>query len=54
MKIPYEEFDLSGVKTYPLGSRKSKANASDFARPYVERQRRARTDGVVPGGTRCR
>ena len=36
MKIPYEEFDLSGIKTYPLGSRKSKANASDFARPYVK------------------
>jgi hypothetical protein len=36
MKIPYEEFDLSGVKTYPLGSRKSKATASDFAQPYVK------------------
>ena len=33
MKFGYEEFDLSGVKTYPLASRKSKANATDFARP---------------------
>jgi hypothetical protein len=34
MKIPYEEFDLSSVKTYPLASRRSKANAADFATPY--------------------
>ena len=34
MKFPYEEFDLSGIHTYPLGSRMSKANAEDFARPY--------------------
>ena len=34
MKFPYEEFDLTGIHTYPLGSRKSKANAADFARPY--------------------
>ena len=33
MKFPYEEFDLSGVRTYPLASRRSKANAVDFARP---------------------
>jgi hypothetical protein len=30
--FPYEEFDLSGVRTYPLASRSSKANAKDFAR----------------------
>ncbi|MDP2318421.1 MAG: deoxyhypusine synthase family protein [Acidobacteriota bacterium] len=35
MKFPYEEFDLSGVRTYPLRSRESKARAEDFARPYV-------------------
>ena len=35
MKFPYEEFDLSGVRTYPLASRKSKTNAADFARPYT-------------------
>jgi hypothetical protein len=33
MVFPYEEFDLSGVRTYPLKSRKSKARAEDFARP---------------------
>jgi len=32
VKFSYEEFDLSGVRTYPLASRKSKANAADFAR----------------------
>ncbi|MGE5361609.1 MAG: hypothetical protein ACM3NQ_21545 [Bacteroidales bacterium] len=36
MRFEYEEFDLSDVKTYPLSSRTSKAQASDFARPYVE------------------
>ena len=34
MKFPYEEFDLSDVRTYPLASRRSKANAADFAKPY--------------------
>ena len=34
MKFPYEEFDLSGVRTYPLATRKSKANAADFAKVY--------------------
>jgi hypothetical protein len=34
VKFGYEEFDLSGVKTYPLASRKSKANAADFAGPF--------------------
>jgi hypothetical protein len=34
VKFPYEEFDLSGVKTYPLASRRSKANSADFASPY--------------------
>jgi len=29
--FPYEEFDLSGIRTYPLASRRSKANAADFA-----------------------
>jgi len=36
MPFPYEEFDLSGVRTYPLASRRSKARAEDFGRP-VER-----------------
>jgi hypothetical protein len=30
--FPYEEFDLSGVRTYPLDSRASKARVEDFAR----------------------
>ena len=33
--FPYEEFDLSDVKTYPLKSRKSKARAEDFGRPVL-------------------
>jgi hypothetical protein len=33
MPFPYEEFDLSGVRTYPLASRRSKAQAPDFATP---------------------
>jgi hypothetical protein len=36
MPFPYEEFDLSGVRTYPLASRTSKARIEEFARP-VER-----------------
>ena len=39
MIFPYEAFDLSGVKTYPLKSRASKARVEDFARP------------VAPGGS---
>jgi hypothetical protein len=39
MPFSYDEFDLSGVRTYPLASRISKARADDFARP------------VSPGGT---
>jgi len=34
--FPYEEFDLSGVRTYPLASRTSKAKVGDFASPYVK------------------
>ncbi|MEP6917787.1 MAG: hypothetical protein ABJC89_19220 [Acidobacteriota bacterium] len=34
MTFPYEEFDLSGVRMYPLATRASKAKAVDFARPY--------------------
>src|SRR5690606_8100445 len=35
MRFPYEEFDLSGVVTYPLASRRSKARAEDFGRPVA-------------------
>jgi hypothetical protein len=38
VKFPYEEFDLSGVRTYPLASRKSKANVRDLGRPVQSRQ----------------
>jgi hypothetical protein len=34
VKFPYDDFDLSGVRTYPLASRQSKANAVDFAKPF--------------------
>jgi hypothetical protein len=35
MPFPYEEFDLSSVRTYPLTSRASKARAEDFGRPVA-------------------
>jgi hypothetical protein len=35
VKLQYREFDLSGLRTYPLASRTSKAKAADFAKPYV-------------------
>jgi hypothetical protein len=34
MKLPYEEFDLTGIKTYPLRSRQSKVGLAQFATPY--------------------
>jgi len=34
MHFPYEEFDLAGIRTYPLKSRASTVRAADFARPY--------------------
>ena len=33
MSFPYEEFDLSGIGTYPLKSRPSKVRVDQFARP---------------------
>ena len=35
MPFPYEDFDLSDVRTYPLKSRKSKTRVDDFARPVA-------------------
>jgi hypothetical protein len=32
--FPYEEFDLSALRTYPLASRPSKVRHEDFARPW--------------------
>lgn len=34
MKFPYDDFDLSAIRTYPLKSRPAKARAEEFARPY--------------------
>jgi hypothetical protein len=34
MKLPYEEFDLSGVRTYPLATRAGKVRVADFAQPH--------------------
>ena len=36
MPFPYEEFDLSGVRTWPLESRQSKTRVEDFGRPVAE------------------
>src|SRR3984893_4108726 len=33
MPFPYDDFDLSGIRTYPLESRPSKARHEDFGRP---------------------
>jgi hypothetical protein len=38
MRFPYEEFDLSAIRTYPLESRKSKVRVEDFARPAASGQ----------------
>lgn len=35
MPFPYDEFDLSDVRTYPLNARRSKARREDFARPLA-------------------
>ena len=36
MQLPYEPFDLSGIKTYPLRSRQSKVGLAQFATPYTQ------------------
>ena len=54
VKFTYEEFDLSGVRTYPLASRKSKANAADFAKPYRRGGGVARAARFVAGDPRGR
>ena len=35
MAFSYEDFDLSGVRTYPLASRGSKVRLQDFAKPVI-------------------
>ena len=44
MKLPYEEFDLSGLKTYPLRSRQSKVSLGQFATPH---KKGAGIDGLL-------
>jgi hypothetical protein len=34
VKLPYDEFDLSGVKTHPLATRPSKVRHDDFAKVW--------------------
>ena len=34
MKLPYEESDLAGIRTYPLRSRQSKVSLAQFATPH--------------------
>lgn len=46
MKLPYKEFDLSGVKTYPLRSRESKVTLAQFATPY---KKGTGIDGLLKG-----
>jgi hypothetical protein len=46
VKLPYEQFDLSGVRTYPLVSRASKARAADFATPCHSSGIRALIDSL--------
>ena len=35
MPFTYDDFDLSGIRTYPLKSRPSKARVEDFGRPVA-------------------
>lgn len=49
MKLPYEEFDLSGVKTYPLRSRPSKVTLGQFATPYKAGSGVGGLVGSLPG-----
>ena len=39
MRLPYVEFDLTGLASYPLASRKSKARVEDFARAVASGER---------------
>ena len=34
MIFTYDDFDLSGIRTYPLKSRAAKTRVDDFARPF--------------------
>jgi len=45
----YDEFDLTGVRTYPLAGRRSKASVADFARPVGAGARIADLVASLPG-----
>lgn len=49
MKFPYEEFDLSGVRTYPLTTRPSRVSADRFARPHAPGSSLAEWVDRLPG-----
>ena len=44
VKFGYEDFDLSGVRTYPLADRASKVRHGDFARPC---ERTSSVEGLI-------
>jgi hypothetical protein len=48
MILPYEDFDLSGIRTYPLASRPSKVSVADLARPLAPRARLAEWLDALP------
>lgn len=48
MPFPYEEADLTGIRTYPLKSRASKAKAEDFGTPFVKGSGMARFFDSLP------
>ena len=50
MKLPYTEFDLSGLASYPLASRASKVRVEAFARVLSEAPA---GEGSAPGSRRC-
>jgi hypothetical protein len=47
--FPYDPFDLSGIATYPIASRRSKVTVADFARPYVPGSGLAAWIASLPG-----
>jgi len=49
MKLPYEEFELSRIRTYPLKSRPGKVNVSQFARPHQVAEGIGRFIDSLPG-----
>lgn len=48
MPFPYEEFDLTGLRTYPLASRRSTARIEDFGRAFAPGGRFSDWLGTLP------